>query len=374
MRSDLLRFLSSTAIVVLLSAFAFSQDSRVLSAVGDMYVISAKAGGVNYIEGKVSIARNQGKSGLLLKGDNVEISDKVSTGANGKAEILLNPGSFVRLSQNSNLEFVSTELDNLQIKLNSGSAMFEVFADKDFSVAINTPKSNFNLIQSGVYRIDILPDGTEKIEVWKGKAQIGASEKAVVKGGKAAIIVNGEQQIAKFDRDDRDEFETWSRDRARDLAKINSKLERRMMTNSLVNSFNQSGWNFYDSFGVWVYSPQFGTSCFLPFGYGWRSPYGFGLGYNFGNYNLPWYIFQQPNTNTSAPVNTNPAPAANQNIAKPRRETSVPPFARVRVNEVRDPVYNDTFSPAMPSRSAAPSVVFQPAPAPSETGAKTRGN
>ncbi len=262
MRRNLLQFLSSTAIVVLLSAFAFAQDSRVLSAAGDIYVISAKAGGVNFIEGKVSIARKAGKSGLLLKGDNVEIGDKVSTGADGKAEILLNPGSYVRLSNNSSFEFVSTNLDNLQIKLNSGSAIFEVFADKEFSVAINTPKTDFNLIQSGVYRIDVSADGAEKIEVWKGRAQIGNDEKNIVKGGKAALIVNEQQQIEKFDRDEKDELEIWSKERAKELAKINSKLERRAITNSLINSFNSNTWNMYDSFGVWVYNRTFGVNCF----------------------------------------------------------------------------------------------------------------
>ncbi|MGI9055810.1 MAG: FecR domain-containing protein, partial [Pyrinomonadaceae bacterium] len=180
MRRNLLQVLSSITIALLLSAFVFAQDSRVLSAAGDVYVISAKAGGVNFIEGKVSVARKQGRSGLLLKGDKVEISDKVSTGANGKAEILLNPGSYLRLSENSTFEFVSTELENLRLKLKTGSAIFEVFADNEFKVTVDTPKTNFYLVKSGIYRIDIAADGTEKIEVWKGRAQIGESEENIV--------------------------------------------------------------------------------------------------------------------------------------------------------------------------------------------------
>ena len=357
MRRNLLRFLSSTAIVVLLSAFAFAQDSRVLSAAGDVYVISAKAGGVNYVEGNVSVGRKNGKSGLLLKGDNIEISDKISTGANGKAEILLNPGSYVRLAGNSSLEFVSTELDNLQIKLKSGSAIFEVFADKEFSVAVNTPKTDFNLVQSGVYRIDLLPDGTEKIEVWKGRAQIGGSEADIIKGGKAALIVNGQQQVEKFDRDETDEFENWSRLRAKDLAKINSKLERKLMKSSLLNSFNQSGWNMYDSFGLWVYSSAYGANCFLPFGYGWRSPYGFGFGHNFGNLNLPWYVYNPPVYPNMVPnVNNNPT---NGTTVKQRIKFDTPPYEKVRGSGA--PLPNDSNVDAgFPARTLAPA----PAPMP----------
>jgi hypothetical protein len=363
MRRNLLQVLSSTAIVVLLSVFAFAQDSRVLSAAGDIYVISAKAGGVNFIQGKVSIARKIGKSGLLLKGDNIEIGDKISTGADGKAEILLNPGSYVRLSNNSSLEFVSTNLDDLQIKLNGGSAIFEVFADKEFSVAVNTPKTGFNLIQSGIYRIDVPADGTEKIEVWKGRAQIGNDENNIVKGGKAALIVNGQQQVEKFDRDEKDELEIWSKERAKELAKINSRLERRAMTSSLINSFNSSAWNMYESFGVWVYNRAYGTHCFLPFGYGWRSPYGFGFDYNFWNYRLPQYVYYPPqNSNTATNGNVNTQPASGNLPVKERVRFDIPPYERVKV-DTRTRMNDDNFDPITTGRSSAP-VFVTPAPVP----------
>lgn len=374
MKRNLLRVLSSMTIVLLLSAFTYAQDSRVLSAAGDMYVISAKGGGVNFVEGKVSIARKQGKSGYLLKGDSIEINDKVSTGASGKAEILLNPGSYLRLAENSTFEFVSTELENLQIKLNSGSAIFEVFADDEFRVAIDTPKTNFFLIQSGIYRIDILPDGSEKIEVWKGRAQIGQAENNIIKGGKFAVIKNGQPQIEKFDRDEKDDFEVWSKARAKELAKINSKLERQTVKTSLINSFNQRGWNLYDSFGVWVYNSFYGSHCFLPFGYGWRSPYGFGFGYNFNDYRLPWYIYNQPPPNSQTPVVNNNPTIADQRIAKPSRAI-VPPFERVRGNDVREPVNNDMYDQRTPARNSFPMIIPPPAPsAPATNGAKTRDN
>ena len=374
MKRNLLRVLSSMTIVLLLSAFTYAQDSRVLSAAGDMYVISAKGGGVNFVEGKVSIARKQGKSGYLLKGDSIEINDKVSTGASGKAEILLNPGSYLRLAENSTFEFVSTELENLQIKLNSGSAIFEVFADDEFRVAIDTPKTNFFLIQSGIYRIDILPDGSEKIEVWKGRAQIGQAENNIIKGGKFAVIKNGQPQIEKFDRDEKDDFEVWSKARAKELAKINSKLERQTVKTSLINSYNQRGWNLYDSFGVWIYNSFYGSYCFLPFGYGWRSPYGYGFGYNFNDYRLPWYVYNQPPTNSQTPVVNNNPTIADQRIAKPSRAI-VPPFERVRGNEVREPVNNDMYDQRTPARNSSPMLIPPPASsAPATNGAKTRDN
>ncbi len=49
--------------------------------------------------------------------------------------------------------------------------MFEVIADDEFKIAVNTPKADFSIITSGVYRVSVLNDGSGKIAVWKGKAQ-----------------------------------------------------------------------------------------------------------------------------------------------------------------------------------------------------------
>jgi len=136
-----LRLLSFLALGAFAVSFVSAQDRRVASAVGDMYVVSAKAGGVNFIEGKVAIARKNAKSGLLLKGDNVEIGERVLTGENGKAEILLTPGSFLRLNKNSSFQFISTELEDLKLVLTHGSAIMEVFADEQYVVTVRTPKA-----------------------------------------------------------------------------------------------------------------------------------------------------------------------------------------------------------------------------------------
>ncbi|MCV5132938.1 FecR family protein, partial [Escherichia coli] len=78
-----------------------AQNETLRAAAGDKWMISARAGGVNYVEGDVAVVRSNARSGRLLKGDMVEIGDRVSTGTSGKAEILMNPGSYIRLAGNS---------------------------------------------------------------------------------------------------------------------------------------------------------------------------------------------------------------------------------------------------------------------------------
>lgn len=294
MKKNFVYILTVGAMALLFSSFVTAQDDRAVSAAGNLYVISAKAGGVNYVEGKVAVVQKNGKSGYLLKGDNLEVGDKVSTGTDGKAEILLNPGSYVRLAENSGFEFTNTSLDDLQVKLTGGSAMFEVITDNEFKFVINTPKAQFKIIQSGVYRLDVLSDGGGKIAVWKGKAEIGEGKATTIKGGREATVNDGQVTVAKFDRDDKEALAAWSKTRAKELAKVNSRLERDNLRNTLLNSFNRSGWNFYDSYGLWVFDRFSGSHCFLPFGYGWSSPYGFGFGRDIWYFRLPRDFYNQP--------------------------------------------------------------------------------
>jgi len=155
----------------------------------------------------------------------------------------------------------------------------------------------------------VAADGNARIEVWKGKAEVGA---AVLKGGRTASSLDGQVAVAKFDRDDRDGFETWSRDRAKELAKATNALKDRTLRTSLMRSFLGGRWNMYDSFGLWVYDASFGRYCFLPFGYGWSSPYGYGFGANIGWYGLPQAVYYPPTYGSRPPGTGNP-PAGGTN-------------------------------------------------------------
>ena len=295
MKRNLISGLAFTILSVLFSGFVFAQsNNKTVLSTGDLYVISAKAGGVNYVEGKVVVTGKNKKGGYLLKGDTVEVGDKVSTGTDGKAEILLNPGSYIRLGENSSFEFVTTSLDDLRLKLNGGSAMLEVIADDDFRIAVNTPKADFSIITSGVYRISVLGDGSGQIAVWKGKARIGDFNETEIKGGREATVNGGQVAIEKFDRDEKNALEDWSKSRAKDLAKVNSRLQRPDLRNSLISGFGSSRWNMYNSFGLWVFDQSFGSYCFLPFGYGWSSPYGYSYGRDIWYFRLPGVIYNQP--------------------------------------------------------------------------------
>ncbi|MEZ5429429.1 MAG: FecR family protein [Pyrinomonadaceae bacterium] len=355
MKRNLLTVLSIGAMFVLfLSGAVFAQDGPRTSTAASKFVISAEAGGVNFVKGRVTVTRKVGRSGYLLKGDTVKIGERISTAEDGKVEVLLNPGSYIRLGGDSSFEFLDTSLDNLQIKLHSGSAMFEVITSNDFAFAINTPKATFNVVKSGVYRVDVLEDGTGKMEVRKGRALVGDDEDAKIKKGRSATVDGDDVAMTKFDRGEKDDLEMWSRDRAKELDKINDRLERQRLRNTLITGFAANRWNFYDSFGLWILDPYYDYYCFLPFGYGWSSPYGFRYGRDIWWFRLPRYIYFQPpppryptgnpNATTTPPNNTSRNPGNTGRRAVPPFQTVDRDNSRERFpNRRMDPTNIDTF-------------------------------
>ncbi|MDQ2747280.1 MAG: FecR family protein [Acidobacteriota bacterium] len=383
MKKSLWYIFSFALLTVLFAVPNFAQNEqragRNVSAGANSYVISAKAGGVNYVEGGVVVARKTGRSGLLLKGDALEIGDVVSTGKAGKAEILLNPGSFARLAENSKFELTTTALEDLQLKLIAGSAIFEVITDNEFTFAVNTPKAKFLVVKTGVYRVDILSDGTSKIEVWKGKAQIGDVYATEVKSGREAVVNGSDVTVAKFDRSEKDDFEIFSKGRAKELAKVNANLQNRDVRSSLINSFYGSRWNLNDSYGLWIFNPQYGSCAFLPFGYGWNSPYGYYYSSDIWHYNLPPVIYYPPvrtPNNTNLPsIRTTPPDVKETRAGRDKEAESKdqirPPYARVQREIGQSPSIGDPNSSSpFPNSGRQPSPSSFPPPANTDNSAR----
>jgi hypothetical protein len=262
--------------------------------VADKYLITARAGGVNEVAGEVSVERVDGRVNRLLKGDEVQIGEKVATGTDSRAEILMNPGSYIRLGADSSFEFVSTDLDDVRLKMHKGSAILEVFGTEGFYVDLSANTARFTILDTGVYRIYASPNGTSTVAVWRGKLRAGTDKKNTFGSGKIVTFDGRTYSVAKFDRDDKDALAIWSKDRSKELSRIASSLTRDSLRDPLISSFYGGRWSLYDSFGLWVYNRSFGSYCFLPFGWGWYSPYGYGYGRWIGYYNLPVAVYRQP--------------------------------------------------------------------------------
>jgi len=337
------------------------------------YVISAKAGRINFVTGKVTVMRRDGTSGLALEGDQLQIGDRITTGDDGRAEILLNPGSYLRLGEMSSFEFASTDLENLRLNLRAGAAILEVYATNEFRVVVKLPQSDIVLNSSGVFRIDVLSDGSGRVSVFKGETFLGPNQ-TKVGSGRAATVTRAGISIAKFDRDTKDPLDMWAKTRAKELNSLNAKLKRDALRDTLLASYSQRGWNLYGSFGLWVLDPMRRMWFFLPFGYGWSSPYGWDYSYDLWRCRMPWYVWYDRNPPTGGGGGggggtTNP----NAVIREERRvRMHTPPFQRVQQTESRTSngtvfgnTNNDTWTKSSPSTGPINNPpVSSPPPAP----------
>jgi hypothetical protein len=278
-------------------ALAFAASCAALQSraqTRDYRLISAKAGGVNFVAGDVK-AQPTGAAEwqrVSVK-DNLETGDLVRTGADGRVEVLLNPGSYLRASALTEFEMTNSSLDNLRLRVTRGSVLVEATGYEDMgglSIEVATPRTRVEIVRSGVYRFDVTQSGETVVSVQKGRALVGQGASAlVVKGGKVARVAGqGGVEVAKLDKKQRDDLDLWSRERGRELTKVNGALANRQ-TNAMLAGYN----GFTDIFsaeysnrmvGLWVWSQQRGCYTFLPFYTGWRSPYGAGYGSVFSGY------------------------------------------------------------------------------------------
>ena len=97
--------------------------------------------------------------------------------------------------------------------------------------------------------------------------------------------------VAKFDRDDKDTFELWSKDRAKELAKLNAALLNRQMNRSLISYSRRRLGQTVSVCGFKTRSVT--DSAFLPYNYNYNSPYGYGYNSSVYQYAVNSYVNNQ---------------------------------------------------------------------------------
>ena len=265
-------------------------------------LISARAGGVNYVEGDVKY-RKPGEVNWQRASvkDDLKSGDEVRTGTDGRIEVLLNPGSYFRAGSGTEFELVDSSLDDLRLRLARGGAVVEAtgYDGIALSIAVNTPQTRVLIVSGGVYRISVLASGVTEVAVVKGRAYVGEGQGSFLKGGKVARVDSaGRVELAKLDKKKQDELDLWSKERGRELAKLNDKFLRLKARVLLADADFDTmfGYSRYGH-GVWFWDPRRHCYTFMPFFSGWGSAYGFSYGglYHGGCGNCPGNYYDYNN-------------------------------------------------------------------------------
>lgn len=244
----------------------------------ERFVISAKAGGINAVSGRTGV-QSQGSSEweLLTIKDNLEAGDVVKTGIDGRVEMLLNPGSYMRVAENSEFELTNNSLENLEVRLIRGTAIVEATGADDTELMINitTPHTKMAIVRRGLYRVNVVPGDVTELIVRKGRVLLSDSQ-TKVKGGRKLIFSSHTFSMAKLEKADKekDAFDNWSKERAETVAKANRRIRGRDLS-LIMASFNSPWYGFSSrSSGIWMFNSRFSCFTFVPFFVGWGSPYG----------------------------------------------------------------------------------------------------
>ncbi len=210
--------------------------------------ISARSGLINYVEGTVfldgaAVTMRPGSFPQMQNGSELRTTE-------GRAEVLLAPGVFMRLGENSAVRLLSGEIMDTRVEFLDGSVIVET-ADmaKEQALTFGMNGALLGLLNKGLYRLDGAPP---QVSIYDGEAWVTVGgQPQILKRGRR-LRLDGVAAAEKFDTKTGDDFFLWAWQRADYLAAANA---------SAAASAQASG---FSGTSIWIWEPLYDTYTFLP--------------------------------------------------------------------------------------------------------------
>ena len=253
---------TSFALAALLSVPAWSDtDTR----------HTAMPGTLNYVEGQASIG-DQTLSSNSVGTATLRNGAVLQTG-NGKAEILLTPGVYLRVGSNSEVKMDSNSLLNTEVTVNQGEAMVEV--DQIYhenNLRVTQPGADTRIDKTGLYAFDAT---NGDVRVFDGKAVVTADDHNIaVKKNHQLALDDAKLKSKDFDKKEvtqNDDLYRWSSLRSQYLSDANIDAARTYYANGWYGPGWGPGWYWDPYFAGFTFLPGSGFF-YNPFGWGFYSP------------------------------------------------------------------------------------------------------
>lgn len=224
--------------------------------------ISAKAGMIHVADGEVYLAD---KAVELQPNSFPDIKEgQILRTAEGRAEVLLAPGTFLRMGEDSAFKMLNNRITDTRILVEKGSVLIEAMDLLDGNyMTFAVGDIIVNPQKEGLYLIEANP---VRVRVYSGEARVsGGGQAILVKGGKELLPAGEHWAVTKFDENDTNALYRWSRRRSEYVAKANVSAAR-----SAGNGMLPA-----DSRGRWIYNSWLGMMTWLPYGNTMMSPFGY---------------------------------------------------------------------------------------------------
>lgn len=271
------------ACLPILSAVAMTLAS--IPAVAQM-VVSAKSGVVNFTEGQV-LLDNQAVESSVTRYPEMKENAVLRTEA-GRVEVLLTPGTILRMGENSTLKLITNRLVDTRVELQSGSAVIEaVQTAKDNNVTVVVKNGAASIAKAGIYRFDTEP---AQVKVFRGEAAVEmAGETIPVGAGRMLMLDGSSAAVTKFNAEETDSLDHWSKQRGGLLAMANPSTAKSVLSPGYFTGYGGVGG--YDPFmyggmyggmmggmgcnPFWGYNSWYAMYTYVPCSGYFMSPYGF---------------------------------------------------------------------------------------------------
>jgi uncharacterized membrane protein YgcG len=240
----------------------------------------ALPGTLNYLEGQASM-NDQPLDSKAVGNAELENGQVLETGK-GKAEILLTPGVYLRIGDNSSVKMISSSLTNTELALDHGEAMLEVdqiYTENNIHIA--QPGADTRVLKTGLYAFDASHDH-DLVRVFEGKAIVTADDRNTTVKKDRELRLNQSQLKAQGFHQDQvtgsDDLYRWSSLRSEYLSEANVDSAHLFYANAW---YGGGGWGPGWWGAGWYWDPWFDGFTFLPaagffynpFGWGFYSPY-----------------------------------------------------------------------------------------------------
>ncbi len=264
---------------------------------------------ISLINGDVTVKR--GDSGDLTAAAinaPLVVQDRIFTGPSSRAELQFDHSNMIRMAANAEVRLAELSQRRYIVQLARGLVTFRVLRDQQADIELSTPSISLRPAKRGVYRVEVLEDGTTEVTVRAGEAEVYTPQGTErVRAGRT-LIARGSSTNPEF-RDGPstpiDDWDNWNDRRDRELERSTSY---RYMSTDIY------GGEDLDNHGRWVTVPEYGnvwtpyaTADWAPYRegrwswidwYGWTwishdpwgwAPYHYGRWFNQPGYGWCWW-------------------------------------------------------------------------------------
>ncbi len=132
----------------------------------------------------------------------------------------MSPNAVLRLDERSEIELVSDDITDVQVRLLSGSVIFDLAkGPEQHTVTLLCENARVRIMKRGIYRADAGAGTSGALRVFQGRIRVSLNGTEQEVGANQSIRLIAGLSAVKVGKYRADMFDTWNRDRARMIDK-----------------------------------------------------------------------------------------------------------------------------------------------------------